>query len=214
MNMKFATRLAALRRANGFSQEELAERLNITSDVVDNWENGASTPDNDNLVALSSLYCITMDELVNGGDANVDIAVEEGEVLDPEEAENRRMEDEDEPRRKIKVASLISSAAFILCTIAYLLCGFLWKGNSGNLGWASMWILFLVPIIITSLYMAIREHKFGNFQITLFVIGVYCGMGIIAGDNGLNLWHPFWVLFLLIPIYHSVAGVIDNHRGI
>lgn len=212
MNMEFANRLATLRTRNGLSQDDLAEKLGVSSQAVFDWEHGITSPDTDQLIDLSKIYGITLDELVNG--IHVEPAVEEGEVLDPEEVENLRKEHEDEPRRNIKIVSILSSSGFLIATLAYLLCGFLWKGPSGNVGWASMWILFLMPMILISLYMAIRDHKFGNFQITLFVIALYCGMGIIGGAYGVNLWHPFWLLFLLIPIYHSIAGVIDNHRNI
>ena len=212
MNMEFANRLAALRTRNGLSQKDLAEKLGVSTQAISDWEDGITAPDTDQLVDLSKIYGLTLDELVHG--IRVEPVVEEGEVLDPEDVENLRKEHEDEPRRKIKIISILSSSGFLIATLAYLLCGFLWKGPSGNVGWASMWILFLMPMILISLYMAVRDHKFGNFQITLFVIALYCGMGIIGGAYGVNLWHPFWLLFLLIPIYHSIAGVIDNHRNI
>ena len=212
MNMEFANRLAALRIRNGLSQKDLAEKLGVSTQAISDWEDGITAPDTDQLVDLSKIYGLTLDELVHG--IRVEPVVEEGEVLDPEDVENLRKEHEDEPRRKIKIISILSSSGFLIATLAYLLCGFLWKGPSGNVGWASMWILFLMPMILISLYMAVRDHKFGNFQITLFVIALYCGMGIIGGAYGVNLWNPFWLLFLLIPIYHSIAGVIDNHRNI
>ena len=35
---------------------------------------------------------------------------------------------------------------------------------------------------------------------------VYCTVCMLTG-----WWHPMWVLFLLIPVYYSIVGPIDNH---
>ncbi|HHX09974.1 MAG TPA: helix-turn-helix transcriptional regulator [Firmicutes bacterium] len=57
-------RIQELRRAQGFSQEDLAERLNVSRQAVSKWETGLSSPDTDNLILLASLFEISVDELV------------------------------------------------------------------------------------------------------------------------------------------------------
>ena len=42
MNESIGTRIARLRRARGFTQEELAERLSVTAQAVSKWENDNS----------------------------------------------------------------------------------------------------------------------------------------------------------------------------
>ena len=39
---------------------------------------------------------------------------------------------------------------------------------------------------------------------------VYCGIGIIGGAYGLNLWHPEWVIFFAIPLYSVLSGILDR----
>lgn len=56
------------RKANGYSQEELAEKINVSRQAISKWERGESSPDTENLIALSKLYGITIDELINGCD--------------------------------------------------------------------------------------------------------------------------------------------------
>ena len=48
------------------SQEELANRLNVSRQTVSKWEVGESTPDMEKLVAISDLFGVSLDELVKG----------------------------------------------------------------------------------------------------------------------------------------------------
>lgn len=64
--MKFEEKLMSLRKARGWSQEELGERLGVTRQTVSKWELGATTPEMEKLVAMSELFGITVDELIKG----------------------------------------------------------------------------------------------------------------------------------------------------
>ncbi len=66
MNKNTAERLYEYRRANHFSQEELAEKIGVSRQAISKWERGESSPDTDNLIALARLYNISIDELING----------------------------------------------------------------------------------------------------------------------------------------------------
>ena len=62
--MEFNNKLYELRKQKGFSQEELANRLNVSRQTISKWEIGDSTPDMEKLVAISDLFGISLDELV------------------------------------------------------------------------------------------------------------------------------------------------------
>lgn len=64
--MKLEERLTALRKEKGLSQLELAEALGVSRQAVSRWEVGASAPGMENLLALSRLYGVPLDELVGG----------------------------------------------------------------------------------------------------------------------------------------------------
>ena len=51
-----ADKLIDLRNKNGWSQEELAEKLNVSGQTVSEWERGASAPDADTIGAMSALF--------------------------------------------------------------------------------------------------------------------------------------------------------------
>ncbi len=75
MNIQIANRLREYRRASGYSQEELAEKLGVSRQAVSKWERAEASPDTDNLIALAALYGVTIDELINGStESKVDAA--------------------------------------------------------------------------------------------------------------------------------------------
>lgn len=88
MNTEFANHLTNLRKKNGYSQEELAEKIGISEQVVAMWEGAQLSPDNDNLIALSRLYNISLDELIivdeseNETENNVDDESNESDTAD------------------------------------------------------------------------------------------------------------------------------------
>jgi len=53
----------ALRRKAGFSQEQLAERLEVTRQTISKWEGGHSVPDLEKLQAMAAVFSVTLDEL-------------------------------------------------------------------------------------------------------------------------------------------------------
>lgn len=62
--MDFNNKLYDLRKKKGLSQEELANRLNVSRQTISKWEVGDSTPDMEKLIAMSDLFGVSLDELV------------------------------------------------------------------------------------------------------------------------------------------------------
>ena len=62
--MSLSDNLRALRKQKVYSQEQLAERLNVSRQAVSKWENGASDPSTSNLLALAKLYGISAEDLL------------------------------------------------------------------------------------------------------------------------------------------------------
>ena len=56
--------LQALRKLHQLTQEEVAEKINVSRQAVAKWESGETTPDIMNCMALADLYDVTLDELV------------------------------------------------------------------------------------------------------------------------------------------------------
>ncbi|HHT7235725.1 MULTISPECIES: helix-turn-helix domain-containing protein [Bacillus cereus group] len=64
--MSVGQQLKKLRESKGFSQEDVAKKIGVTRQAVYKWENDKSFPDIDNLILLSEMFNITLDELIKG----------------------------------------------------------------------------------------------------------------------------------------------------
>ena len=62
--MKFNENLKYLRKQYGLTQEQLAEKLNVSRQAITKWESGQSMPDIENLKELSYIFSVSMDSLV------------------------------------------------------------------------------------------------------------------------------------------------------
>lgn len=94
--MIFADKLISLRKRAGWSQEELANQLDVTRQSVSKWEGAQSIPDLEKIVQLSRLFGVTTDYLLKD------------ELEEPENAP----EDTAPPRRRV---SLAEATAYLAC---------------------------------------------------------------------------------------------------
>ena len=62
--MTFGEKLQRLRKANGLSQEQLAEKLNVSRQAISKWETGA-IPDMDNVIKIGRYFDCSLDYLMN-----------------------------------------------------------------------------------------------------------------------------------------------------
>lgn len=64
--MTFAEKLKSIRKQSGLSQEQLAEKLGVSRQAVTKWETDAGIPDIENIMAISALFDISIDDLLSG----------------------------------------------------------------------------------------------------------------------------------------------------
>ena len=67
--------LKNLRNHHGYTQEDVAEHLQVSRQAVAKWEKGESMPDIENCMALAKLYNVTLDNLVNFEDEGTGLNV-------------------------------------------------------------------------------------------------------------------------------------------
>lgn len=87
MSTRVADRLIALRRHNNFSRQQLAERLGVGEETILGWESAQIAPEMADVLALSRLYGVTLDELL---DPSVPLPI----TVQPEEGEAEFVEAE------------------------------------------------------------------------------------------------------------------------
>ena len=83
--MELNEQIKKYRTEMNLSQEELAEKIYVTRQSVSNWENGKTYPDIHSLLLLSSLFGISLDQLVKG-----DIEIMKEEIKKEEIAKMNR----------------------------------------------------------------------------------------------------------------------------
>ena len=71
----FGNRIKALRRKMNLTQEELAERLNVSFQTISKWETNASLPDVTMFPLLANFFNVTTDELLG-----VDLAKKQAKI--------------------------------------------------------------------------------------------------------------------------------------
>ena len=91
--MNLADKIIQLRKKQGWSQEELAEKVNVTRQSVSKWESSASVPDLDKIVKLSEIFKVTIDYLLKD-EADGQVAgdsISAGEMPDAQAEAGRRI---------------------------------------------------------------------------------------------------------------------------
>lgn len=74
--MNLGDNMQTLRRRQGLSQEQLAEKLNVTRQTISKWELNQSSPDLNYLCQLSEIYGVSLDALVKGNGETAENAVQ------------------------------------------------------------------------------------------------------------------------------------------
>ena len=218
MTIDIAYRLVELRRKNGFSQEELAEKLGLSRQAVSKWERAEASPDTDNLIALARLYGVSLDELVgncvsseepvaaptentvrvdsdgihvNNGQESVHVGWHDIHVAHNGHAvhiDKNGVSVDGTHHERHRLHGIYT----LIITLVYILLG----GASGL--WHPLWLLFLTIPVFTTLEEAIRRKDPNHFAYPILMLFFYLLLGF-----GLGWWHPTWVLFVTIPVYYA-----------
>lgn len=206
MNVEIANRLMELRKQNGYSQEELADKIGVSRQAISKWERAAASPDTSNLILLARTYGITLDELINTTASSEDLKAEENENRENKEAEENT--NANSPTKKSRNGILLISLAGIttfIVTIVYIILG----ETMGVEGWGKGWLVFFLIPIMGSVSGAITTKKMTSFAYPLVAVLIYMAIGLLG-----EIWHPTWLIFITIPLYYMIADVVDRARGL
>lgn len=123
--MDFNNRLYELRKQKGLSQEELANRVNVSRQTISKWEVGDSTPDMEKLIALSDLFGISLDELVSGKSPQAaENPVKKSEVAQVLEEKVLTAENKKKAKKGLKIAGIVAGillAVDVISMVVYFL---------------------------------------------------------------------------------------------
>lgn len=152
--MIFADKLIRLRRQQGWSQEELAEKMHVTRQSVSKWESAQSLPDLDRILQLSALFSVSTDYLLKD-------EIEEEQAEDKNENIDRyvSVQEADDFISAKKATAVPISIGVFLCVISpicLLMLGVLSENNqyyisentAGGLGVIIMLLLIAAAVIL------------------------------------------------------------------
>lgn len=127
--MEFNNKLYELRKKKGLSQEELANKVNVSRQTVSKWEIGDSTPDMEKLIALSDLFEISLDELMTGKiPVTSENASNKSEIVNVLEEKVLTPENKVRAKKGLKIAGIIAGIVLaidaITMIIYFILYGF------------------------------------------------------------------------------------------
>lgn len=204
--MNIGEKLFELRKSKNLSQEDVADKLNVTRQTVSKWETNQSTPDFDKIVPLCELFEITTEELLTGKKPEINNM--QGESVDEEKIPTK-----EEVRKKS--AEVVSTSVFIyIVALAILMI--------------AIPVLGINPIVVSSLFLLIiawatariikhfmsvpkfektEEEKKKTEIIKQIngIVGVICTIIYFIVSFSKMAWHITWIIFL---IYGLICQVI------
>lgn len=203
--MNFGEKLYELRKEKKLSQEEVADKLNVTRQTVSKWETNQSTPDFDKVLPLCELFGISADELLSGNrkdNENENVKEENKEEVKTEEEKTLSKQ---EIRRKS--AEVVSTSIFIYIVAVALLS-------------VAIPVLKMNPIVASAIflcaiawatarivkhYMSIpklektKEEKRENEIVKQIngIVGAICTAIYFIVSFATMAWYITWVIFII-----------------
>lgn len=211
--MTLGERLAKLRKEKGLSQEDVADKINVTRQTVSKWELDQSLPDFDKIVPLCKLYNISSDELLTGNIEKQD-----------EDFNNINSEQAIEVRRKKAITVSISLVLFVLSLIWVIAIDELFDASDALLvgGFFILGILGVINLIIgfASLpKLNYKEKKIKKVKkketaaidsiLCLLTLTIYLLVSFKTGAWAIT-W-IIWIIFALVKqIIHLFLGIDEG----
>ncbi len=111
--MFLADKIIQLRKKEGWSQEDLADQLDVSRQSVSKWESRASIPELDKILAMSDIFGVTTDYLLRDDIDEPEPAPERHYSSTPENAEREEYKREAPPEPEAKPVSLETASAYM-----------------------------------------------------------------------------------------------------
>lgn len=114
--MNFSEKLVTLRKANNLTQEELAEKLDVSRQSISKWESGQVTPELEKIVAISAIFSVTTDYLLKSSEID-DLSVKT-EML---ERQQQLMLVREQKRHQIRECVMYAIAVYLIFFAVYFI---------------------------------------------------------------------------------------------
>ena len=196
--------IAVLRKANGMTQQELADKLNVSNKAVSRWERDESAPDITLIPALAEILGVTCDELLKGDRITYSQQVDKREVKVEKQVKSLIQRDISKYRTRMWIALVLVVTGFIMPFA---------MGSSGyftdELCWTMMFLMELIGFVVVTISVTqMRDMKsdcemFENVDATLIKKFDTC---LANGSYCVYYFLIAIVLFFLGFMLHIVSG--------
>lgn len=208
MNIEIANRLVNLRKSNNLSQEALAEKLGISRQAVSKWERAEASPDTDNLILLARLYGVSLDELLKTDDEIPRPEAEEASSYTESETWGEGSASEQDEDNQEEYVHVGPGGVHVKD-----------KNGEVHVGWDGIHVDDKKKgdnVHIDKKGVYVNGEKYdkewishhAHFPMFLVIMIAYIVIGCMW-----NAWHPGWLLFLLVPIWHSLVDAIEKKNA-
>lgn len=199
--MNLGERLFELRKAKNLTQDDMAEKLNVTRQTVSKWETNQSTPDFDKIMPLCELFEIGVEELLTGKKQEQ----KEEKVLTRQEVKERS-------------AKIVSGSVFIyIAAVAFVAIAVAVQHTNPIIASAVFLLLigWATARIIRN-YMSIPKFEKTKAEKRQYAIQrqingiIYCiGIAIYFIISFVTLaWHITWIIFVIAGLICQVIRLI------
>ena len=176
-----AANLAELRRAQGLTQAELAEKINYSDKSVSKWERGDGLPDLKVLTQLSALYGVPLDTFVTENAAH-------------------EIEQVQKPKSKLSLRILTEllavSIIFLVITVIYVLAAVYAKVN--------LWTLFTWAVPLSFALLTLFNLRW-SYRVCAIVFGSLLNWCFLTALYLQLLQYNIWMLFIIgIPAQAAI----------
>ena len=114
--MDFKERIYQARKAKGFSQEDLAEKLGVTRQSISLWENNQTQPSIDNIIAIAKVFGLSTDDLLLSATEEQEENIEEN--LNDSITKNEKSKNKLSKKNKILFLRSTPSSRFVNLILA------------------------------------------------------------------------------------------------
>ena len=210
--MDLGERLFELRKAKSLTQDEVAEKLNVTRQTVSKWETNQSTPDFDKIVPISELFEIGVEELLTGKkeEKQKKEEVQEEKVITKQEA-------------KEKSAKVVSGSIFIYILAVALIMILVPVKHVNPIVASSIFLILIgwATARIIKNYMSMpkfektKEEKKEEKIIKQIngIIGSICVALYFIISFTTMAWHVTWVIFIINGLICQAVKLIFMLKG-
>ena len=141
--------MAALRKANGLTQQEVADKLNVSNKTVSKWECDDGYPEITMLPAIAEIYSVTVDELLRGERIHKENIDNEKQNL---KAEKQALYLFNSATNKYSMLSIVS---LILCGVALFIAPLFYENFIGMI----LPVLLIGAALVTET-IALKNYKY------------------------------------------------------